>query len=240
MGHCSTAISKRKPPLNNFAIQVIQGQFLLYDHSISSHLVAKPNSQESKPFKQIKQWKIQVILLDMHAYKWQITQCPLHMHIIDSHIVLISTPSLFASAPRLSWGFSTLFFTVVALAFLLSVQPHNAARFLEGEKKEYLIENHQPCARFLNLPFSEILPCGACCGYSTDCACSPFSQKNHQPVFSLFFLKKNLDGILYGWTVHLISQKSAACALEERSPNGAWWRLLKWMDSGPSNGECVL
>ena len=53
----------------NFAIQVIQGQFLLYDHSISSHLVAKPNSQESKPFKQIKQWKIQVITLDMHAYK---------------------------------------------------------------------------------------------------------------------------------------------------------------------------
>ena len=53
----------------NFAIQVIQGQFLLYDHSISSHLVAKPNSQESKPFKQIKQLKIQVITLDMHAYK---------------------------------------------------------------------------------------------------------------------------------------------------------------------------
>ena len=53
----------------NFAIQVIQGQCLLYDLSISSHLVAKPNSQESKPFKQIKQWKIQVITLDMHAYK---------------------------------------------------------------------------------------------------------------------------------------------------------------------------
>ena len=46
---------------------VIQGQLFLYDHSISSHLVAKPNSQESKPFKQIKQWKI--IPLDMHAYK---------------------------------------------------------------------------------------------------------------------------------------------------------------------------
>ena len=51
----------------DFSIQVIHGQFLLYDHSISSHLVAKPNSQESKPFKQIKQWKI--IPLDMHAYK---------------------------------------------------------------------------------------------------------------------------------------------------------------------------
>ena len=51
------------------SIQVIQGQFLLYDSSISSHLMAKPNSQESKPFKQIKQRKIKVIQLDMHAYK---------------------------------------------------------------------------------------------------------------------------------------------------------------------------
>ena len=96
--------------------------------------------------------------------------------------------------------FLNIVFTVVALAFLLSVKPHNAARFLEGEKKENLIENHQPCARFLNLPFSEILPCGACCGYSTDCACSPFSQKNHQPVFSLsFFLKKTKSGWYSLW-----------------------------------------
>nr|CAN63911.1 hypothetical protein VITISV_044221 [Vitis vinifera] len=31
-------------------------------------------------------------------------------------------------------------FTVIALAFLLSVQPHNATRVLEGENREYLIE----------------------------------------------------------------------------------------------------
>ena len=149
----------------NFAIQVIQGQFLLYDHSISSHLVAKPNSQESKPF---KQRKIQVILLEMHAYKLQITRCPLHMHIIDSHIVLISSPSLFASPPRLSWGFSTLFLLSWHLLF-------------------FWVSNHTMLLGFLK-----------------DCACSPFSQKNHQPVFSLSFFKNKNKKI---WMVFFMAER---------------------------------
>ena len=125
----------------NFSIQVIQGQFLLYDHSISSHLVAKPISQESKPF---KQWK-------------------------NHHVFIVWNSSVWC----VLWILNGL------------------------------------------------------------CVFSLLPKKPPAGLFSLFFLKNkiNLDGILYGWTVHLISQKSAACALEERSPNGAWWKeFFLWLD----------
>ena len=39
--------------------------------------------------------------------------------------------------------FLNVVFSVIALAFLLSVQPHNATRVLEGMNREYLIEKRR-------------------------------------------------------------------------------------------------
>ena len=39
--------------------------------------------------------------------------------------------------------FLNVVFSVIALAFLLSVQPHNATRVLEGVNREYLIDKRR-------------------------------------------------------------------------------------------------